>query len=193
MRIVKQTKCHSLVTKNDNVVLNNQTILNYKGPIEFEVVETLLQKVKGDLEKHDIKKVLKKRVYNVIVECVENMLKHTTKTANSNLHPYILLEKGQQSFQIITGNLIANAEVKSLTTRLDQVNKLDAEGLKAFYEKQITREDIFQQEGAGLGIITIAQKSNSQIDYTFTKVDDELSVFEIRVTIPFHPEQPHTK
>lgn len=163
----------------------NQTILDYKGPIEFKVIEVLLQKVKNDLRKHDIKKVLKKRVYNIIVECVENILKHEITQMPTNIHPYIILEKGNTHFLVTAGNLILNEEVEVLKERLNEVTRMDKEGLLKMYENQINKENTLMQDGAGLGIITIALKSNNKISYKFTRVNEQLSVFELQVTVPF--------
>ena len=166
-------------------MLQNQTILNYKGPIEFKVIETLLQKVKHDLVAHSIKKVLKKRVYNIMVECIENILKHKAPTAKTTIHPYIILEKENTQYLIIAGNLISNDGMSFLQKRLNDIRKLSKEGLLKMYEKQISKEDILMQDGAGLGIITIAIKSDNRIEYSFTPVNQGLSVFELRVTVPF--------
>ncbi len=53
------------------------------------------------------------------------------------------------------------------------------------YDNQINKEDVIIEDGAGLGIITIALKSNSRINYTFTPVNEQLSVFELKITVPF--------
>jgi len=166
-------------------MLKNQTILNYRGPIEFKIIEVLLQNVKNGLEEYDIKKVFKKRVYNIIVECIENILKHKTTEKGTKIHPYIVLEKRSTRFFITAGNLILNEEVDFLKQKLNDVSRLDKDGLLKMYENQINKEDISMQNGAGLGIITIALKSNNKIRYSFTPVDERLSVFELQVTVPF--------
>lgn len=163
----------------------HQTILNYKGPIEFKTTEILLQKVKNDLEGHNIKKVLKKRVYNIMVECIENILRHHAADPDSKIHPYIVLEKGDEEYLITAGNLITNDDVSLLKEKLNRVGSMNKEGLLKMYDHQINKEDVIIEEGAGLGIITIALKSNSRISYDFTPVNEQLSVFELRITVPF--------
>ena len=163
----------------------NQTILNYKGPIEFKTIEVLLQKVKNDLEPQNIRKVLKKRVYNIMVECIENILKHKVTDPGTEIHPYILLEKGKRKYLITAGNVISNEDVELLRQKLNDVINQDREVLLKMYEDQINREEILQETGAGLGLITMALKSNSKISYSFTPVNGKLSVFELQVTVPF--------
>ena len=164
----------------------NQTILNYKGPIEFKTTELLLQKVKNDLEAHDIKKVLKKRVYNIMVECIENILRHNAADPNNDVHPYIVLEKGADNYFITAGNLITNEGVDILKEKLNIVSNQDKEGLLEMYDNQINKEDIFEKDGAGLGIITIAIKSDSKINYTFKPINDQFSVFELQVSVLYN-------
>jgi len=57
--------------------------------------------------------------------------------------------------------------------------------LLKMYDNQINKEDVIIEDGAGLGIITIALKSNSKINYSFTTVNEQLSVFELQITVPF--------
>jgi len=163
----------------------HQNILNYKGPIEFKTTEILLQKVKNDLEGHNIKKVLKKRVYNIMVECIENILRHNAADPDTKIHPYIVLEKGAEEYLITAGNLITNDDVGLLKDRLNIVSNLNKEDLLKMYDNQINKEDVIIEDGAGLGIITIALKSNSKINYSFTTVNEQLSVFELQITVPF--------
>lgn len=161
-----------------------QVILNYEGPIEFETTEKLLQKVKADLEAHDIKKVLKKRVYNIMVECVENMLRHKAGDPGTDVHPYIKVEKGNDKYMVTAGNLISNSEVNLLKEKLEMVAKSDKAELQKMYEDQINKDVVPEKNGAGLGIITIALKSNNRIAHDFYPVNKLLSVFELCVTIP---------
>ncbi|MGQ1785303.1 MULTISPECIES: SiaB family protein kinase [unclassified Saccharicrinis] len=161
-----------------------KTILNYRGPIEFETTEILLQKVKKDLEAHAIKKVLKKRVYNIMVECIENILRHHAAPPNTTIHPYIILEQEQEGYLITAGNLISNDEVNDLHQKIDHVKGQDKEGLLKMYEDQINKDGIAINKGAGLGIITIALKANSKINYNFTPVNAGWSVFELQVSVP---------
>lgn len=163
----------------------NQTILKYKGPIEFKTIELLLQKVKNDLEPQNIRKVLKKRVYNIMVECIENILKHKVTEPGTEIHPYILLEKSNEKYLITAGNVISNEDVEFLRQKLNDVINQDKEVLLKMYEDQINKEEILQDTGAGLGLITMALKSNSKISYSFTPVNGKLSVFELQVTVPF--------
>lgn len=162
-----------------------QTILNYQGFIEFKTTEILLQKVKNDLETHSINKVIKKRVYNIMVECIENVLKHHAADPNGKIHPYIVLEKERNKYLITAGNLISNDKIDDLKQKLNAAKNQDKANLLKMYESQIGKEDVLLDKGAGLGIITIALKANSNFNYSFAHVNKESSIFELQVTVPF--------
>ena len=162
-----------------------QIILNYKGPIEFKTTEILLQKVKNDLEVHSIKKVLKKRVYNIMVECIENIHRHHADDPHNKIHPYIVLEKNDGEYLITAGNLIANDEVDVLQQKINNVIKQDKSTLLKMYDDQINKEEILFNKGAGLGIITIALKASGRLNYNFTAINEQSSVFELQVTVPY--------
>lgn len=163
---------------------DNLVILNYEGPVKYETTGTLLQQVKDDLETYDIKKTLKKRIYSILVECIENILRHNTAEGESTHQPYIKLVKGTSEYRITTGNLILNKNVDALRERLNTIIHSDKEQLKQMYEKQINQDAILGTRGAGLGLITIALKTDHPIHFEFIAMNEHLSIFELQVIIP---------
>lgn len=162
----------------------NEVILNYQGPVDFETTEKLLRQVKDKLASHDIKKVYKKRVYSILVECIENILRHTDGNREESVDPYIRLEKGILEYKITTSNLLLKSNLSLIKEKLSIIAKSDKEQLQKMYKDQINKEIDLTKNSAGLGFITIALKSNSPLYYEFNEVDEQFSVFELRVTIP---------
>lgn len=162
---------------------DNHTILNYVGPIDFNTTESLLHKVKDELEGHDIKKVFKKRVYKIMVECIENILRHNTVKSDNGLYPYIELVKEAKGYLIKVSNLVQNTDVDRFKRHLFVISNQNNEGLRNMYENQINKKDILEEDGAGLGIITIAMNSNNNINYTFRKMNEKFSVYELEVVV----------
>lgn len=168
---------------------DKKIILNYEGPIDYHTTGILLNKVKNDLASHDIQKVLKKRIYNILVECMENILHHNARGKENSIQPYIKLEKRTSEYRVTSGNLILNTDAAILREKLNKIVGSEREQLHKMYETQINKETIQGKDGAGLGLITIALKSNSQLSYKVIEVDDQHSVFELRVIIPIDNEK----
>ena len=51
------------------------------------------------------------------------------------------------------------------------------------YEDQINKEELAINNSAGLGLITVAIKSDGNINYNFRSIDEFLSIFEIQAII----------
>jgi hypothetical protein len=162
---------------------DNEVILNYEGPIDFETLEKILRLVKDDLASHNIKKVVKKRIYSILVECLENILRHGTDISDNRIHPYIKLEKGINVYQVTAGNLILNSTITLLEEKLSKIAHCNKEQLQIMYKNQINKDAVLSKDGAGLGFITIALKSNIPLNYKFIPVNDQFSVFELQVII----------
>ena len=79
--------------------------------------------------------------------------------------------------------MVLNDDIGDLQFKLDRVNQLDNEALKSLYEEVINKESSLEDTGAGLGLITMAIRTNSDIKYSFTTVDDDYSYFEMQITL----------
>lgn len=164
-----------------------EVILGYKGVVDFETIDILLRKLKKLPEYQAIKRSVQKRVYSTFVECMENIYKHNiTESLNINgktILPYINLGKQDDEYIINTGNVIKNKSINKLRKRLEQIGQLDRAGLKTLYADLINKEFISHENVAGLGLITIALKTEHKINYNFTSLNDQYSYFEMNISI----------
>ncbi len=94
-----------------------------------------------------------------------------------------MVSKGEDCYNIITGNVIKNEKVPGLKESLELVNSLDKEGLSKLYKTQIKEGRISEKGGAGLGLIDIAKKTGSVLSYQFKELTDEVSFFILTSTI----------
>lgn len=160
-------------------------MLEYRGTITFETIDPLLDKLKALSVFKKLNRGLQKKLYCVFVECLENIYKYEANDIDhiNNKKPYISLGRKDNQFIISTGNIIANKRINALKYRLEQINQQDHEGLKASYAEIIDQEIISNEEGAGLGLITIALRSHTRIKYTFTLIDQHRSYFEMKILV----------
>jgi hypothetical protein len=70
-----------------------------------------------------------------------------------------------------------------LQSRIEDINSLSPEGLKERYKQVLNNGNISNKGGAGLGIIDIARKSGSKLEYKFNHHNDSLSFFSLTVRI----------
>jgi hypothetical protein len=164
----------------------HKVILEYSGIITFEKIDRMLDKLSEMPAFIQLTRSIQKKLYAIFVECIENIYKNTGngKVNTSNKLPYICLAKEDDRFFISSGNIISNHRINTLKSRLDRINHLDHEGLKSEYAEIIDKEWISNEEGAGLGLITIALRSGNKIKYNFTSLDEQHSYYEMKVDVP---------
>ena len=170
-----------------------ETIIDYQGFISFKTIERLLDKLRSAREFREMKKPARKRLYSAFVESIDNIYKYAAgngagkgmgvrKGVPGQL-PSVSVKKQGDQYVITTGNLIRNDDVEDLKFQLDRIRQLDRETLKTLYEDIINRESVEDARGAGLGLVTMALKTEQKIKYNFTPVDNDHSYFEIQIMI----------
>jgi len=167
-----------------------QVIISYEGSFKFEIIEKLLTQTKHCLSERNISIKTKKRVLNIMVECLENIYKHAEKVINNhfkkedyNKFYKFVLENNKEDYLITAANPILNQHVDAVRSKIEQANSLSRIELKELYASKINNSMISERGGAGLGIIDIALKSENKINYSFTKIDDLFSYYELKILI----------
>jgi hypothetical protein len=165
-------------------------ILAYKGEINSELLEAVYTMMDKHLEQKKISPDRKKKFYHILVEALQNVFHHQSRNANGN-HPAdkndltgFVVRCDDDHYRIITGNYIRNASIDHLKKRLDEVNDLTPEKLRVHYQQSLAGNEFSEKGGAGLGIIEMARKSGSKLNYEFTTIDKEYSFFSLAITIP---------
>lgn len=171
--------------------MTQQKIISaYHGEFTQQVINMLLKHAKMDLGSREIDRRTLKRTYNILVEVLENIQKHAARMKEQNAQTgadsvdgIVVLGHAEQKYYVTVGNLVNTDEIEGLKMKIDQVNNLDHDGLKAKYKEIITNGSISERGGAGLGIIDIAMKSKNKLDYNFAPHDDRQSFFALQVVV----------
>ena len=165
----------------------NKIIVDYMGDFSFETMEELLNQLRSTKEFQEMKKPSRKRLYSTFVESIDNIFKYAATDSSDELsvkaNPMIAVEKQGNRFAVTSGNPVSNDEIGDLTFKLDRVNQLDSEALKSLYEDVINKEYEAEDKGAGLGLITMALRTESDITYSFSALDEYNSFFKMQIII----------
>lgn len=154
--------------------------LSYSGEFSPDLITVLLLMAKSNIGGRSIMK----KVYNIMIESLENLTKHALKDQGDRYPAMFLLGKDDDYYYLATGNKIENSEVKSLEEKLVKANSLDKEGLKNWYNNILTAEKaINHRGGAGLGIIDMAIKSGNKFEFEFEEIDNNNSFFTLKIKV----------
>lgn len=163
----------------------NEISLVYEGEVTQEITKTFTSLTEKSLAKSAESNQVQRKVFNVMVECLQNISKHadSLNEEEEERRGIVMVSKGSDSYSIITGNIIKNEKVEELQKSLQLVNSLDKEGLSDLYKRQIKEGRISDKGGAGLGLIDIAKKTGSKLSYQFKTLNDNRSFFILTSTI----------
>ena len=158
----------------------------YRGAFSSNITDNILSLAETNLVKKDDPRMLRRKVYNVMVEGLQNITKHQANLNVDNKKNYgvFVLKKEHDKYFITTGNLIKNSEIDNLSKQIDQVNSLDKEGLTAYHREVLLHGKISDKGGAGLGLIDMARKSGNKLLYAFENLDQQYSYFYLHTEIP---------
>lgn len=163
-------------------------LISFSGRFSQEIIEELGDAVKKYLETDALSQTLIYNVFSVFIEQTQNIKNYSVKKAGSLLGERIAnsgivaIGKSETGYFVTSGNLVENGDMPALTAKLEEIISLDKSGLKKLYKDQI-KKDVIPGSGAGLGLIDMARKSGFPLEYSSTKISDELFFFNLQVQV----------
>jgi len=164
----------------------NNVVLVYEGDFTQTTTKSILSMAERNLESSGEESGIKKRIFNVMVEALQNIVKHSDEIQegeNKHHAAIFLIGNEQCRYSIMSGNPIRNENIPTLRKSLEKINGLDKEGLKELYKEIIKNTTISEKGGAGLGFVDMARKSGEKLEWSFVDVDSEFSFFCLKVNI----------
>lgn len=166
---------------------NSETLVNFEGAITFGTIEMLLNRLRCNALFSELPKPARKRLYGIFVESIDNIFKYAVKGERGKKRPYphprISVVKSGEKFVVKSGNMVRNEDVGDLIFKMERVNQLDEEALKTLYEQVINKESSLSDTGAGLGLITMAMRTDHDIIFRFSEIDSLFSFFEYEIIL----------
>lgn len=165
----------------------NQLSLAYQGDVTQQIMKAFTTLTETNMDKEDEDSGVKRKVFHVMVECLQNICKHSDDVSTGL--PVIpgqgifLVAKCENGYRVVTGNTISNDKRSAIEDMLKEINSLDKEGLKVLYKKQMREGSLSEKGGAGLGLIDMAKKTGQKIDYHFEVLNDKTSFFLLSIKV----------
>ena len=172
-----------LISEIYQIMSENKILLTYHGEFTDEITNALLQMVKRDTRQNNTEIAIRKKIYKIMVECLENICRHADVAEKGSKKAIFLLAKKDEHYFITTGNFIYEKEADGLMKKLDSINAMDKNQLREKYREVIKSVNVTEKGDIGLGLIDIAIKSENKLDYDFKPVEDNISFYMLEVKI----------
>lgn len=177
---------HSLLNTFEPKAVFSNTVLFYEGEVNHEITKALTITTERHLTENSEKRVIQKKVFNVMIECLQNIDKHTielNEDNNSIKKGAILVLDFSDSYCIISGNPVTQNQVKGLTTIINNLQYKEKEELRSLYKSQLENGRLSEKGGAGLGFIDIARKTGNSLNFSFIELKNNLFFFILKIII----------
>jgi Family of unknown function (DUF6272) len=168
----------------------HRIMLSFKGDLSKDLTGALMSAVERKLEMMETDIRLRKRVFNVVVECLQNLLHNGKAVAPEGVtvsgnepHGIVMIAHHPQGYSVITGNFVSMASVERLKGRLEKVNALSPDQLRELYKEVLNDGQYSEKGGGGLGFIDIARKSGQKLEYGFVPFDEHNAFFSLNVNV----------
>ena len=119
---------------------SGDVIFSYKGDISSGVINHILDSVERMSNQSDDSSRIRKRVYNVLVESLQNLYHHVDKLPDDyqgervERFGLIVVSRNNSGYTITSGNFILNSKVTALGNKIDRINNSTADDIKELYE-----------------------------------------------------------
>ncbi len=124
---------------------------------------------------------LKKLFDYVVIESLQNIIRHAAHVDQLPIYTDILcvhfLSIPVNGVVVSSGNLIANEEIPALQKRIKTIQNADNKTLKDEYRGILFEGGISEKGGAGLGLLTMAMRTNHALNFHFEPFNDQYSYY----------------
>jgi hypothetical protein len=164
-------------------------ILYYKGNIDSNVINHVLDTVEDKMVEVNEQSKLRKKVYNVLVESLQNLYHHVDKVPadfddqTAEKYGLLVVKKIKGGYKIVTGNFVHAENIEKLEEKIKRINRSSHEEIKELYKFILNHQRISAKGGGGLGLVDIARKTGNKLEYSFKEYNDKYSFFYLDILV----------
>lgn len=161
----------------DKMVKDSQVLMLYKGDFGKDSIMPIIQIIEERIKANE--DMGNKAFFLILVELLQNVSRHSID--NMQKDGIFAINTDEEGYSISVGNVVEGEVRTELTTRIDELNSMDTDGLKQLYKRTLREGSFSDKGGAGLGLIEIARKSRGALDYDFDGLADGKFFFTFNV------------
>lgn len=172
-----------------NAMLDEDVILAYEGEINKNITHAFTSMAeRGFIKANQSEYVRHKRLYHIMVECLQNICKHSKDVIIDEQKErlgsgIVIVMKNESGYEMLTGNRIEVEDASKLTSLLSSLNNMTAEEIREHYKNNLKQNQLSDRGGAGLGFIDIIKKTGNAIEYSFETIDSSSVFFVSKIVI----------
>jgi hypothetical protein len=174
-----------VVSEIEKLMVENNIYLIWSGHVSIDVEKEVLSFTETKLLEEDVDLDIRRRVFSVLVEILENLSKFSPGKEQEKEYgmPVAMIRLDKEVYSLTTGNLVLTKNVGQLKEKLEIINKFDKMGLKELFRMSLSGLTIKSEGTGNMGLIDMARKSGSKLVYEFEEVNGLYSYFTLTVKV----------
>lgn len=125
--------------------------------------------------------IVKKKVFNVLVECLQNISKSSMMVEGEQ--SLLMIGKAGENYEIYSGNVVSKNKKNELKQILNSITSFGKDELKRFYKLLMINDSLFNSNSIEVALIDIAKKTGNKIEYDFKDLDENNTFLSIKTVI----------
>jgi hypothetical protein len=158
---------------------DNQVLISFFGHFSQDTINRLLEQLEAHLNRLNETKRTTKRIFSIVVEGLQNILLHGRLTLDDHRLGFFTFAKKTEGYNIYFGNLINEVDHSRMENEFIKINNFTALELKEYYKKILFEGTISSKGGAGLGLIITGMKTDTALNYSFSKLIDPFYFYSL--------------
>jgi len=176
------------IVKLERMMSKNNVYFIWSGHISPDLGKEVVTFTEKRLDEENIEQSLKRRVFSILVEMIENVAKYSPGREEEFKYgiPVALVRFKRGRYHLSTGNLIRNSKISVLEQKMEVIRKLNSIELKEHFRNSLSHQDEKNESTGNMGLIDMAWKSGNKLYYQLKPVNEIYSYFTITARIDGH-------
>lgn len=181
----RNLKLHNNLFSYFKELQNDRLSFIFNGDVSDDITDGIIRITEFNVNNFEALNKLSRRISFIMVECFQNVVRHGVKTQEEKKKSEGLFSArllGDANY-VSSINMIDIDEVEKLRGKLNQLNSIEKDKLKALYLEVLNNEELSSKGGAGLGLIQLARKAGQPISYDFENLNEQLANFYLSLKL----------
>jgi len=170
-------------------ICGNEVFFTYVGDIASGQINSILEEVESKLTSVSTKIKIRKKIYNILVESLQNLFHHSEEVPEDLVNTLgerygmVVIKREGDILRLTSGNFVTKDQMQFLTEKIEKINSLSEEELKEMYKYILNYQKISPKGGGGLGLIDMARKSDKKLGYQFYPYNENYSFYRLDIFV----------
>lgn len=186
MKTINDIICNSddsstYVMDLNKIMSTHNFMLCYKGNFNQNMIKSILSMTEKKMNNSEEDVLIKKKVFNVLVECLQNISKSSMMVEGEQA--LLMIGKSGDNYEIYSGNIVLKNKKSELKQILNSITSFGKEELKRLHKLLMINDTLVNGGSIEVALIDIAKKTGNNIIYEFKDLDEHTTFFSLKTVI----------